>query len=1424
MPAIRDFVTNYTPAATGTTLVLDAPVLQENDLLLAIICADTGTATWSSSGWTELVRQTNTCQMTVMYKIAGASEASSYTFTASATESFDGGVISIRDVDTTNPFGSTPTYTISNISTARAQMDTITTTVNNSLIIYAVSNSSQNGSPTMIEGPVNYLYTVQGISESSGVGWGFQAATGTTPAVYTSSPSAAAGKKITIQIAAPSGGATVIPPYNPSDASVYVDPIMGTTAYDGNTAFAATATTYFGTSLGGLTLANGTAAAGADYGINPTHSVGNLTTSAAGNWSGATTVVSAGHTYDITGKNIMVHTGPSTPLQYQRLTAAAAAKGVGFGMATSANNWKIWHVHGASTAFVHGRDVPLVINSSNTTGVIGSAGTFNPASVAIYGYFLASQSTTSLYQFYQLWILDTIVIAGGNSTEPVNVTGIKNVIQGHEHRGAVIQGSGELMLFMPVQVGNGGTNSVYLDINNSAIEFPTQYNADSKLVNYCSADNVAGLKYYAGSSDTIKHRDSIISSGSRYFWGLHASSSTSATYDFSGLTVIGAGTITLANAVTISELNINNYSTIDASSLTLNSSSITNVPSGNDSITVNGTTAFNSCSFNVTGVSSGNRLLSTTTPNKFTSCTFTGSASTGHAIRITTTTGSPFAMVGNTFTSFGADGTNSAAIFNDSGGAITINISGGGNTPTVRNGSGASTTINNNKDITITVKDESGGNVASARVAVYKSSDMTELMNTTTNGSGVATASVNYVSDIPVIIRVRKSSTGASKYIAVETSGTVTTNGLTATVTFIADNIAESTTSGTIAGDFTINTTTKTIRHVVGETPIYTVKELYTWLMDYFDDSGLMDDTVPMTAQTPSEYTLVNGWFIDDTSTQFLKSGAIQSSGWTHPTNTTGIRILTLSTITGVDDTDLGTAVAGVTTGDTGKLIDYNTTMKKLWVRTDAADDDFNNTSETINVNGSGAGSMGGSAAVTGETIYSNVFTLGTLVSGTTLDVYQNDSQITPFWTSGQIDILVKVKEASVEIDSGNLTVLARKYGTLYDHTVIDASTGRNPVPLAAFDDGNNDTSEGGFGGAPYTSMTITFGTVSADVDQAGGNEPYDVSINGGTGTILQIYEYLKYVTRTGSSTTLNGANGEYYQAVGEIRFTYTTGSGTITQGNTITDTTSGATGYITSKIDASNTLVVTRTHGTFTNGDSISSAGATGTINSVPESITQSKQAPFGTFAGGQFFGARGVYIYNVAPADANNYQLIDSTNTSRTPPATISTIITVQDLSTASVIQGANVLVWVTNNANYFYQATVSITGTGTTATVSHTAHGMITGDYVIIEGVTNDDDYNGVFEITKTGDNSYTYTTTETLDSSPATGTIKATFALISGTTNASGQVSDIRSLGSNQPISGWARKSSGSPYYQQGVISGTVDSSSGFSVTIQLARDE
>ncbi len=106
------------------------------------------------------------------------------------------------------------------------------------------------------------------------------------------------------------------------------------------------------------------------------------------------------------------------------------------------------------------------------------------------------------------------------------------------------------------------------------------------------------------------------------------------------------------------------------------------------------------CSFSSHPTAAGASMISTADPSLITDCTFDNTGGTGHAITLTAT--GTFTFDGNTFAGYGADGTTSAAVYNNSGGAVTLNITGGGSTPTIRNGAGASTTINSNVSVTLT--------------------------------------------------------------------------------------------------------------------------------------------------------------------------------------------------------------------------------------------------------------------------------------------------------------------------------------------------------------------------------------------------------------------------------------------------------------------------------------------------------------------------------------------------------------------------------------------------------------------------------------------------------------------------------------------------------------------------------------------------
>jgi hypothetical protein len=78
-----------------------------------------------------------------------------------------------------------------------------------------------------------------------------------------------------------------------------------------------------------------------------------------------------------------------------------------------------------------------------------------------------------------------------------------------------------------------------------------------------------------------------------------------------------------------------------------------------------------------------------------------------------------------------------------------------------------------------------------------------------------------------------------------------------------------------IQDDFTINYGTKRISHTSGST-VYSANALYSWLQDTFDEIAQLDDDVPMSAATPTEYSWIDGWaFNSDSDYEYISGGAI---------------------------------------------------------------------------------------------------------------------------------------------------------------------------------------------------------------------------------------------------------------------------------------------------------------------------------------------------------------------------------------------------------------------------------------------------------------------------------------------------------------------------------------------------------------------
>lgn len=131
-----------------------------------------------------------------------------------------------------------------------------------------------------------------------------------------------------------------------------------------------------------------------------------------------------------------------------------------------------------------------------------------------------------------------------------------------------------------------------------------------------------------------------------------------------------------------------------------------------------------------------------------------------------------------------------------------------------------------------------------------------------------------------------------------------------------------------------------------------TWNEAYSAILKAMDDAGNMDQGIPIEAVTPTQYRIINQWFIDDETVEHLKTGSASTSGWKDGT-TEHILIIGADFATAFSDDDIGRTIVGGTTGDTGTLLDFNSQRGLLWIRPDdpaTAGDEFDHPSEAYTI------------------------------------------------------------------------------------------------------------------------------------------------------------------------------------------------------------------------------------------------------------------------------------------------------------------------------------------------------------------------------------------------------------------------------------------------------------------------------------------
>ena len=295
-----------------------------------------------------------------------------------------------------------------------------------------------------------------------------------------------------------------------------------------------------------------------------------------------------------------------------------------------------------------------------------------------------------------------------------------------------------------------------------------------------------------------------------------------------------------------------------------------------------------------------------------------------------------------------------------------------------------------------------------------------------------------------------------------------------------------------------------------------------------------------------------------------------------------------------------------------------------------------------------------------GNFLYSNLYSIGSQEEGTKLYIIQDGVEVTAWWGTENIDILLEVKADGVLIDGGNVLVMARETDYSYDHNTVDLSGGgRNPVGINnAIDSNYSGLVDTGdiyipvIATGDYEAGNYVLGGTSgatARINYVHASRLYLVMVEGGPFNASEVVDEgtTRGATDGDGASSTNGAQVDVIaDLIGEFTISYSGPySRDLNNGDGFNDydTTVVATGE--SVLETYQLLKYITRHGSFESVDSVDGQQ----YLAADAGYTAVKAAPFGSFAGGTFFGARGIWLEGTLTAA---YILVDSSGSQQSPP----------------------------------------------------------------------------------------------------------------------------------------------------------------------------
>jgi hypothetical protein len=666
--------------AGGTGYAVNLPPHQANDYLVLLGAVDTGTLTISASSntWstfpTATVTQGNVTNAWYLKCVTGAETLNMTSADATAIM-----VLCFREVDTTTPFdGVTVLYNGVATATTTPVGQSVTTTTANAMVVTMVAQDGTN--PVVVTDP-NAMSI--GMSDSSGTtatlsaevsaGWYIQRTAGATPVIPFRSNVSGAYARLTFALRAASG----------ARVPAYIDDVVSPATLIHNGSYSASVngvthtTTGITAAINGKTATPTTAALLVDSGFAPY--LGILTSAAAATAVTAlvgpevTSTVAIDATNKLIAGAVMAGNWKQAMFGVGSLAQGGVVVRLGSG-AAGTTAWNAYQVSGKDAAVPPATPAVFVIEPGYATTAYASGTTNCSVSAVKYLQVLRNAPLfSSQVGLTECYLINKIVIAGGDATYPVGLSGMVEV--GKSFRLPLIQkaGAASVVCFAPVQVGGG--DAVDFQVDSGVIQFPKRASVAAKDVQYHASDNRVGLYLAAKTGDVCKITNSLITAPNPSVFEVTSGATSAATWDLNSNTFIGM-TVTLRPVTTYSGETFTNCPSVTTTGSTISGSAFTNSP--------------------IVVTSPAHAAL-------ISGCSVVKNAGTFHGITITGSVAN-ITLSGLNFTGFAASNgsTGNEAIYvNIASGTINITIAGGGSTPSIRT-AGATVNVVSGATVTFT--------------------------------------------------------------------------------------------------------------------------------------------------------------------------------------------------------------------------------------------------------------------------------------------------------------------------------------------------------------------------------------------------------------------------------------------------------------------------------------------------------------------------------------------------------------------------------------------------------------------------------------------------------------------------------------------------------------------------------------------------